>query len=74
MKKYPTSYVIDLQNALDRSADNFRCQLFMLILKADNINKAKLKQVYPLEFEVYETWYEFGDDFFKKQLEMKEVE
>lgn len=41
---------IDLRNALlDPRADNFRCQLFRLLMKADHVNMQKMEQVYPLE-------------------------
>lgn len=36
--------------------DNFTHLLFHLIAKADPCNKAKLRQVYPLECQVYDDW------------------
>lgn len=71
-KKYPTNLVIDLENALNRSADNFTCLLFCLILKADNHNKERIRQGFPLEMEVHDVWYQQGDQFFKDQRGMKD--
>ena len=40
---------IDFKNALNKSADNFTCKLFQLMLKCDPINLKKLGKEYPVE-------------------------
>ncbi len=50
----------------DRS-DSFKAQLYDLIAKADQYNKAKLARIFPLELSAYTAWYfaPDGEAFFK---------
>jgi len=40
---------IDMQNAVEDTADNFTCKLFQLMFKADNMNFGILEKAFPVE-------------------------
>jgi hypothetical protein len=54
---------IDLRNACgggDSTADNFTCQLFRLILKADPQRKLQIGLAFPVEVKMVKVWQD-GD-------------
>lgn len=48
--------------------NNFTCQLYSLIAKADLQNRGKLRRAFPTEVLIFEEWQnaETSKDFFKK--------
>ena len=49
------SLVIDFENVVKgRPNNNYSCELFRLIFKADIANRAKLYKAYPLEVAMYQ--------------------
>ena len=73
-KKSPAyrSAVLDLYSwQYPRHSMSFYSMLYHLIEKADLINQAKLKQVYPYHIQAYRDWNEagrFGQDLFLEVL------
>jgi len=50
------------------NGDSFTCQLFSLLMIADNVNKRKLIEAFPQAGLVWLDWYtsDSEEDFFKK--------
>ena len=56
------SLEVDFRNVLNRNDfTNFGAQLIRLIFKADLINRAKLKQVYPNPMKMVEHYKKTGE-------------
>ena len=55
--KAKQQFAIDLWNAYNnQSIDNFTCQLFRLMAKADSKNFILLRSAFPIEGELFEEW------------------